>query len=136
MVVGRRSRWRSWGASVAHALTFLAVTVQVFLPFFVAIAIAQLSNPAVASTAFICAGHHGETAPPANRNPGNARHGLVDGGALCAALAAGHAVTPPAAIPLPLPRVVARAALDAPSAAAILAPPAAPYQSRAPPALG
>lgn len=134
-MIGGLHRRETWGASIAHALTFLAVTVQVFLPFFVAIGIAQLHNPAVASTVFICAGRHGETTPPSSRDESNTHHGLVGGCTLCGALATGQAFTPATTIALPLPYRAVGVALETVAVAAPFSPIATPYQSRAPPSL-
>jgi Protein of unknown function (DUF2946) len=135
-MIGGRHRRETWGASIAHALTFLAVTVQVFLPFFVAIGIAQLRNPVVASTVFICAGRHGETSPPSSRDDSNTHHGLVGGCTLCAALATGQAFTPAATIAPPLPYGAVGIALETFAVAAPSFSIATSYQSRAPPSLG
>jgi Protein of unknown function (DUF2946) len=135
-MVSRHRRRDKWGAAIAHAVTFLAITVQVFLPYFVAIGIAQLRNPAVASTVFICAGTHGETTPRSNRDGSNTHHGLIGGCTLCAALATGQGLAPAAAIAPPLPYSAANTVLETVAESAPCSPIASSYQSRAPPSLG
>jgi hypothetical protein len=113
-------------------LAFLAVAIQVFLPFLVAFEIAAASAPAFAETLPLCSAVHTSSAPV--RHDGETpHHGLSDGCPLCVSLAAGQAFTTPAPILAPIPRAVK---VDTVTAAPSLHPreqTSASYNSRAPP---
>ncbi len=113
-------------------MAFLAVAIQVLLPFLVAYEIALMASPAYAGTVtFICSasGTHSQVPDGSNQS----HHGLSDGCPLCTAMAAGQAFTTPSPVALPLPRVVEGDIVTAPIAPRIAPIVAAPYQSRAPP---
>jgi hypothetical protein len=117
-------------------LAFLALAVQVLLPFFVASEIALASAPAYAEgTTVICSASGSTTAPASNSANHASHHTLSDGCPICIALAASHAFTtaPPVALPLPQARaVVLHHAADAPRAFATTA---ASYNPRGPPSI-
>jgi Protein of unknown function (DUF2946) len=115
-------------------LAFLALAVQVLLPFLVAYDIALLSSPAYAGVTVICSadGTHGTT--PAQSAPDQQGHHVAC--PLCTAMAAGQAFTAitPVAMPLPQPGrgVKIEAGAMRPSAAVT----AAFYHPRGPPSFG
>src|SRR5690348_10411472 len=134
-MVAARHRRRPRTARSGAALAFLALAVQVLLPFLVAFDIALASRPAeAASASVICSVGFTEThtAPSSNRD--TSHHGLSDNCPICTALAAGHAFTAASPVLLPLPR---DAFVFAPDQVALQGTPAATaaaYDSRAPPA--
>jgi hypothetical protein len=107
------------------ALAFLALAMQVLLPFFVAAEIAHANAPGEA--AIICSAL-GPGAHEANGTTGD-RHGIAASCPICTALAAGQAP------PLPLPTALGHSviAVADTSARAALIPSA--YRSRAPPSI-
>jgi hypothetical protein len=82
-------------------LAFLALAVQVLLPFLVAYEIGLASTPAYAAGTTVICSASSPTAPRAVHH--TAHHGLADGCPICIALAAAQAFTaaPPVALPLP-----------------------------------
>jgi hypothetical protein len=110
-------------------LAFIAVAMQVLLPFFLAVEIARASEPG--SVAVICSALGHDT----QQNGDDTDHGLADHCSICTTLAAAQAFAPPAAPPLPLPVSIGRSDLSAAefTQAALLVP--SPYQSRGPPAI-
>lgn len=110
-------------------LAFLAVAVQVLLPFLVAYEIALVSSPAyAASSAIICSASDTHAAPASHT-----QHGLSDRCPLCVALAANQSFTAATPITAPLPRTISGIArYSAPSHGAS-AFGVASYNSRAPP---
>jgi hypothetical protein len=117
-------------------LAFLALAVQVLLPFLVAYEIALASTPAYAEgTTVICSASSSTTIPAAHPVDHTAHHGLAAGCPLCIAAAAAHAFTaaPPVALPLPQARsVILHHAGVAPRPYASTA---ASYNPRAPPSI-
>ena len=114
-------------------LAFLALAVQILLPFLVAYEIALASTPARAEgTTVIC-----EAAPTSHQSDHAAHHCAPDHPCpICLACAAAQAFTaaPPVALPLPRGGPVILSA-DTPVTPTVQSF-AAPYQSRAPPAIG
>jgi hypothetical protein len=113
-------------------LAFMAVAVQLLLPFVIAIQIARLGDPAFADTV-ICsslgatAHHDGGTS--------NDHHGPGEACPLCGALALGQAFTAAEAPAMPMPLRSSRiilATVDAPSLALVGT---SSYQSRGPPTI-
>ncbi len=113
-------------------LAFLALTIQVLLPFLVAYEIGLAGTPANAETITICHAPAATTAP-GHGTGGAAHHGLADGCPICLALAAGQAFTATAPVTPPLPQgkaVPLRVEAPAPHPCALAA---ASYNPRAPP---
>ncbi len=112
-------------------LAFLAIAIQVLLPFVVAYEIALVGSPAYAdSLSSICSAH---AQPEVPAGSGQRHHGPSGGCPICTAMAAAQAFTAPAPLVLPPPRAIGN---DVPIAAVGSRPGAigaAPYQSRAPP---
>lgn len=108
-------------------LAFLAMAMQVLVPFFLMVQIARADGPGGAAVICSALGHDKDQ----SGNAGD--HGLADHCSICTTLAAAHAFEPPAAPPLPLPVTVGRTVLTAAdfAQAALLVPSA--YQSRGPP---
>jgi hypothetical protein len=112
-------------------LAFLALALQVLIPFLVAYEISVLSSPAYAGDAIICSAAH---AGSSHRSaPDHTDHGACP---LCVTLAAAQAFTNAAPVPLPVPRQVESITLQAGPARLVTTLAAAPYNPRAPPALG
>jgi hypothetical protein len=110
-------------------LAFLALALQVLLPFFLAVEIARADEPG--GIAVICSALGHDT----HRHNNATDHGLADHCSICTTLAAAHGFAPPVTPPLPMPISAGRAVLtvtDAAQAAILIA---APYQSRGPPAI-
>jgi Protein of unknown function (DUF2946) len=115
-------------------LAFLALAVQVLLPFLVAYEIALAGSPAYAATITICRAP-GSADAPAKTGEHGARHALNENCPLCAALAAAHGFTVPTPAPAPLPRVPVLLTLRWEAAPLALLPAAASYAPRAPPSI-
>jgi hypothetical protein len=117
-------------------LAFLALAVQVLLPFFVAYEIGLASTPAYAEGTTVICSASGSTTAPTPRSANHAsHHTLSDGCPICIALAASHAFTTALPVALPLPQassVILRHAADAPRT---FASTAAFYNPRAPPSI-
>jgi Protein of unknown function (DUF2946) len=113
-------------------LAFIALAVQVMLPFVVAIQIARLGDPAFADTV-ICSA----LGPSAQHDGGNTsdHHGPGDACPLCGALALGQAFVAAATPSIPVPLRSSRITLAAIEIPSLALPSAAPYQSRAPPVI-
>ena len=110
-------------------LAFLALAMQVLVPFFMAVEIARAEVPGAA--AVICAALGHET----HQGNGDADHGLADHCSICTTLAAAQGFAPPSAPPLPPPATVDRTILagaDIPQAALLVT---LSYQSRGPPSV-
>ena len=108
-------------------LAFLAVAMQVFVPFFLMVEIARADGPD--GVAVICSALGHDT----HQNGNATDHGLADHCPICTTLAAAQAFAPPAAPPLPLPLSVGHSDLsdvDLAQAALLVT---SPYQSRGPP---
>jgi hypothetical protein len=110
-------------------LAFLAVAMQVLLPFFLMVEIAHADTPG--GVAVICSalGHNTQ------QNGNTSGQGLGDHCPICTTLAAAQAYAPPGASPLPLPRSVDHSDLaiaDVTQAALLVA---SAYQSRGPPSI-
>ena len=112
-------------------LAFLAVAMQVLVPFFLMVEIARAHEPDGAAVICSSLGHD------TGQDRGNAAdHGLAAHCcSICAALAAVHGFAPPAAPPLPLPVSVGRSDLTPADVAqaALLVP--SSYRSRGPPSI-
>jgi len=112
-------------------LAFLAVAIQVLLPFLVAYEIALVGNPAYADDFPIC-----HAAESFNTAPGGAgHHANPDSCPICAAMAVGQAFTAPPPIAAPLPQILRYVDFDVSVPVQRIALACTPYQSRAPPAL-
>ena len=111
------------------ALAFLALFLQVLLPFFVVLEIATLSDPAAAETAAICS--HSGTHHEGGVDQTN--HGACP---LCIALSTAQHFTDATHVAVPVPQEVATIELHAVAARLVATIAAAPYQSRAPPFIG
>jgi hypothetical protein len=110
-------------------LAFLAVAMQVLVPFFLMVEIARAEGPNGAAAICSALGH--ET----HRSGNTSNHGLADHCSICTALAAAQAVAPPAAPPLPLPASVGRSDLTVADVAQATLLVTASYQSRGPPSI-
>ena len=112
-------------------LAFLAVAMQVLVPFLLMVEIARAHEPGGATV--ICSSLSHDTAP----DSGNAadRDLATHCCSICGALAAAHGFAPPAAPPLPLPVAVGRSDLTPADVAqaALLVP--SSYRSRGPPSI-
>jgi hypothetical protein len=127
-------RVRQQRAPSGVALAFLALALQVLLPFLVAYEIGVLGNPASAETTIICTASGSHAVP--NQQSGADQPDHAGPCSLCIALAAAHAFTAAAPGTLPLPHRVARITLQAAVSHRTFAFPAASYHSRAPPFIG
>jgi hypothetical protein len=111
-------------------LAFLALAMQVLVPFFMAVEIARADGPGAA--AVICSALEHST----HQGSGNTGdQGLGDHCSICTTLAAAHAFAPPGGPPLPLPLSVGRtflAASDTPQATLLVT---SSYQSQGPPSI-
>ena len=132
MVASRHRRERK--APQGLALAFLAVAVQLLLPFLVAVEIAAASSPAAAETTTLCLAA-GSTGAGATHDSQTGHHGLASGCPLCITLAASQAFTAPApmAAPPPLARHAIAVAVSSQREPSATAP--AFYRSRAPPTI-
>jgi hypothetical protein len=110
-------------------LAFLAVAMQVLLPFFLAVEIARASEPG--SVAVICSALGHDT----QQNGDNTDHGLADHCSICTTLAAAQAFAPPAAPPPPLPVSIGQSVLTATDSAQATLLVTSSYQSRGPPSI-
>jgi hypothetical protein len=111
-------------------LAFLAVAMQVLVPFFLAVEIARADTPGGAAVICSALGHQADQ----NGNPSD--RGLADHCSICcSALAAGHAFAPPVVPPLPLPASIGRSDLTATEFAQAALLVTASYQSRGPPSI-
>jgi hypothetical protein len=111
-------------------LAFLAVALQVLLPFFIAVEIARADVPgpdAVICSALGSGAHH---------DGGTTNDHQSDGGCpICAAVAAGQSFTAPAPLAVPTPRVCDRVDLSVAPLRGIALLVSSPYQSRGPPTI-
>ncbi len=116
-------------------LAFLAVAIQVLLPFLVAYEITLAGTPAYAAskTTTICSASGSTTSPASRSTDHTAHHGLADGCPICMALAAGQAFTAAAAVALALPQVKAVVLRVTVHASRVSTLAAASYNPRAPP---
>ena len=113
---------------------FLALAVQVLLPFLVAYEIGILGNPAYAETTIICSASGSHAIPtPANGADQPTHSGPCS---LCIALAAAHAFTGATPVTLPLPRQHELVRLRATATVRATVVATAGYHSRAPPSIG
>lgn len=113
-------------------LAFVALAVQVLLPFLVAYEIGLASTPADAETVTIC--HAASTAAvPGHGGGDTTHHGLCETCPLCTAIAAGQLFIATAPVASPPPRGVHHRVFRAQDSTGRLSIVAAPYQSRAPP---
>lgn len=111
-------------------LAFLAVAMQVLVPFFMAIEIARAEVPGAAAVICSALGHD------THQGSGNpADHGLADHCSICTTLAAAQGFAPPAAPPLPLPTSIGRSDLSVSEVAPAALVVRSPYQSRGPPSI-
>jgi hypothetical protein len=111
-------------------LAFIAATVQAMLPFFVAVQIAVIANPANADIP-IC------SANPAQHDTGTSddHRGTANGCPICIAVAASQAFTAPSPILVPLPVSCDRVVLSATEKPSLSLDALSPYQSRGPPSI-
>jgi hypothetical protein len=116
-------------------LAFLALAIQILLPFLVAFEITLARTPAYAESKSPICSASGSTTSPAHLIDHTAHHGLADGCPICLALAASQAFTAAAPVALPLPQAALvlrnQPALTPPLFGGI----SASYRSRAPPVL-
>lgn len=115
-------------APAGASLAFLALFLQVLLPFFVAFEITALS--AAADDAVICSASGSHGAAQHENGSDQTDHGACS---LCIALAAAHAFTgaTPVALPLPQPRESVQFSVAVTQSATTVA--VASYNPRAPP---
>jgi hypothetical protein len=110
-------------------LAFLAIAVQILLPFLVAYEIALVSSPAYADRdAAICSASGTHSAPTSHTKPG-----LCDQCPLCGAMAATQGFTTAIPVAVPLPRTTGSIVFDVATASHATHFAAASYNSRAPP---
>jgi hypothetical protein len=117
-------------------LAFLALAIQVLLPFFIANDVALASTQTDPDYTIVICSAFGAAKVPAQQEGSHHRHGLLSGCPICTALTAGQAYTPGAPLTLPLPQTEAVVFLRvayAPRAPSIAT---ASYNSRAPPFIG
>jgi len=127
--MARRQRWKRRRAPVGVAFAFLALAIQVLLPFVVAAEIDLLGNPAYASAPICSASLH-------EQQPGQqSDHGLGTTCPLCLTLAASHGFTGASSAALPLPQGDGVAVDQIISPWQSATPVAASYNSRAPPVI-
>jgi hypothetical protein len=110
-------------------LAFLAVAMQVLVPFFLMVEIARADTPD--GVAVICSalGHNTQ------QNGNTSDHGLADHCSICTTLAAAQAYAPPAAPPLPMPASISHSDLSAADSAQAALLVTSSYQSRGPPSI-
>ncbi|HEY1503676.1 MAG TPA: DUF2946 domain-containing protein [Stellaceae bacterium] len=111
-------------------LAFFAVTLQVLLPFFLALQIAHAEEPG--SAAVICSALGHDT----HQGSSPADQGQIDQCcSICTTLEAAQGFAPPMTLPLAMPAEIGRNVLAASNVAwrALLI--ASPYQSRGPPSI-
>jgi Protein of unknown function (DUF2946) len=110
-------------------LAFLAMALQVLVPFFL---MAEIARAEPGGAAVICSAI-GHQTPPGGNNAGD--HGLADHCSICTTLAAAQGFAPAGAPPLPLPATIGRSTVTVAdlSAPALLVNSA--YQSRGPPSI-
>jgi Protein of unknown function (DUF2946) len=117
-------------------LALFAATIQVLLPFLVALDLALVSDPAYAGRAvFVCAGERQAAGPAPHQERRQTHHGLSAGCPLCAAVAAGHGFVAAQTPTAPPPRDAAFARLRPLARTPFSAVGLAPYRSRAPPTI-
>jgi len=117
-------------------LAFLALAVQVLLPFFVASEISLASAPAYAQGTTVICSASGSTTTPAPHPANHAsHHTLSDGCPICIALAASHAFTAAPPVALPLPQATSVFLLHSADAPRAFASTAASYNPRGPPSI-
>jgi hypothetical protein len=110
-------------------LAFLAVAMQVLVPFFMAVEIARAEVPGAAAVICSALGHD-------THQSGDAKdHGLTDHCSICTTMAAAQAFAPPGAPPLPLPARVGRSDLSAADVAQAALLVTSSYRSRGPPSI-
>lgn len=109
-------------------LGFIAATLQAMLPFFVAVQIAVMTNPAYAGAPICSAGS-------ARHDTGTSGDHGANGGScpICASVAASQAFTAPPLILVPLPVARGRIVLTITDTPSLSLDASSPYQSRAPP---
>jgi hypothetical protein len=127
-VTGRRNRPQR-KAPRGALLAFLAVAMQVLVPFFLMVEIARADTPD--GVAVICSalGHNTQ------QNGSTSDHGLADHCSICTTLAAAQAYAPPAAPPLPMPASISHSDLSAADSAQAALLVTSSYQSRGPPSI-
>jgi hypothetical protein len=127
-VTGRRNRPQR-KAPRGALLAFLAVAMQVLVPFFLMVEIAHADTPD--GVAVICSalGHNTQ------QNGNTSDHGLADHCSICTTLAAAQAYAPPAAPPLPMPASISHSDLSAADSAQAALLVTSSYQSRGPPSI-
>jgi hypothetical protein len=127
-VTGRRNHPQR-KAPRGALLAFLAVAMQVLVPFFLMVEIARADTPD--GVAVICSalGHNTQ------QNGSTSDHGLADHCSICTTLAAAQAYAPPAAPPLPMPASISRSDLSAADSAQAGLLVTSSYQSRGPPSI-
>lgn len=110
-------------------LAFLALAMQVLVPFFMAVEIARAEVPGGAAVICSALGH--ETKQSGHTTD----RGLAEHCSICTTLAATHAFTPSAAPPLPLPVSVGNSDLTTVEVAQVALLITSSYQSRGPPSI-
>jgi len=110
-------------------LAFLALVIQVLLPFFLAVEIARAANPADPGGIPICSslGHHDAGSASDQPSSGSCP--------VCAAVAAGQSFTAAAPLAVPMPRFCGRADLSVARLRGATFLVSSPYQSRGPPSI-
>jgi hypothetical protein len=116
-------------------LAFLALAIQVLLPFLVAYEITLAGTPAYAESKIQICSVSGSTSSSAHPIDHAAHHGLTDGCPICLALAASQAFTAAAPVALPLPQAEPILQHQAAHTPQVFSGTTASYRPRAPPAI-
>jgi hypothetical protein len=125
----RRHRQKKTRPLRGAFLAFLAVAMQVLVPFFLMVEIARAESPD--GVAVICSALGHDT----NQSGNTSDHGLAQHCSICTTLAASQAFAPPVAPPLPLPGTIGDSDLSVADVAQAALLVTAPYQSRGPPSI-
>lgn len=117
-------------------LALFAATIQVLLPFLVALDLVLADNPAYAGrTLFVCDGAQATSSTGQHQEKHQTHHGLSAACPLCAALAAGQGFVAAEAPSVPLPQSAARPLLNPLPRATLSTAAHAAYDSRGPPTI-
>ena len=128
----RSRRHRSTGQAPRGAwLAFVAVAMQVLVPFFLMVEIARANEPGGAAVICSSLGHDTHQDNGTAPDHGLAAHCC----SICTALAAAQGFAPAAAPPLPLPVSVGRSDLTPADVAQVARLVTSSYRSRGPPAI-
>jgi hypothetical protein len=112
-------------------LAFLALAMQVLVPFFLMGEVARANEPVRGAVICSVLGHNTHESGSNTTDRGLAAHCC----SICNALAAAQGFAPPAAPPLPLPRSIGPVTLVPVDVTPSVLVVTSPYQSRAPPSI-